>query len=111
VRQAVELAARLDGTTLCIQGPPGTGKTYTAAAIIASLLRDGKCIGVTSNSHKAIVNLMNAVVEALDAAAGRFPLVKVGNTDDADGIRDPIRVAGSKEAAEASGTGPSLFGG
>ena len=111
VGQAVELAARLDGTTLCIQGPPGTGKTYTAAAIIASLLRNEKSIGVTSNSHKAIVNLMNAVVDALGAEAGQFRLVKVGNPEDAEGARTPIQVAGSKDAGQACGSGGSLFGG
>lgn len=48
----------MEGSCLTIQGPPGTGKTYTASHIIAQLMRDGKKVGITSNSHKAINNLM-----------------------------------------------------
>ena len=62
-----DLVGRLDGSTLCIQGPPGTGKTYTAAAIIVELLRRGKRVGVTANSHKVILNLMRAVVTSAPA--------------------------------------------
>jgi hypothetical protein len=43
-----------DNSYLFIQGPPGTGKTFTAAQAILSLLRAGKRIGISSNSHKAI---------------------------------------------------------
>lgn len=58
---AIRLARDLDSSCLCLQGPPGTGKTWTGARIILALLKDGKKVGVTSNSHKAILNLMAAV--------------------------------------------------
>ena len=48
----------LDHSYLFIQGPPGTGKTYTAAQAIVALLRAGKRVGVSSNSHKAINKLL-----------------------------------------------------
>ena len=48
----------LKGSILCVQGPPGSGKTYTAAHIILNLIQKGKRVGVTSNSHKAILNLL-----------------------------------------------------
>ena len=51
-------AASMRGSLLCIQGPPGTGKTYTASFTILSLLKSGKNVGITSNSHKAIQNLL-----------------------------------------------------
>ena len=71
----VALALALDSTTLCIQGPPGTGKTFTAAAVIAELMRKGKKVGVTANSHKVILNLLGAVVEArAEARRGRVHL-------------------------------------
>lgn len=50
--------ADLDRSCLIVQGPPGTGKTYTTARAIAALLRDGKRVAVSSNSHKAINNLL-----------------------------------------------------
>ena len=66
--QISDLVSRLDGTTLCIQGPPGTGKTFTAAAVIVDLLKQGKRVGVTATSHKVILNLLGAVVEAREEA-------------------------------------------
>src|SRR5690606_19934815 len=58
------LALALDGTVLPIQGPPGSGKTYLGARMIVSLIRQGKKVGVTANSHKVIVNLLDEVCKA-----------------------------------------------
>lgn len=58
---AIDVIRRMDQTTLCIQGPPGCGKTYLAARAIMALLAEGKKIGITSNSHKAIELLINEV--------------------------------------------------
>ncbi len=51
----------LTDSTLFIQGPPGAGKTYTGSHVIVDLLRAGKRIGITSNSHHAINNLLSAI--------------------------------------------------
>jgi predicted RecB family nuclease len=75
------LARNLDGSALIIQGPPGTGKTYTGAHVIAALLADGKRIGVTSNSHKAINNLLHAVEAAVAARGESFRGVKKCDSD------------------------------
>lgn len=48
----------LDNSYLTIQGPPGSGKTYTAKHVIAKLLKLGKKVGISSNSHKAINHLL-----------------------------------------------------
>ncbi|MCF6148671.1 MAG: TM0106 family RecB-like putative nuclease [Candidatus Kuenenia sp.] len=72
---AIRLARDLNNSCLCIQGPPGTGKTYTAAKVISSLLSDGKNIGITSNSHKAILNLMRAVCQH---SPDTFSCIKAG---------------------------------
>jgi uncharacterized protein len=82
VTRTCDLAARLDGSTLCIQGPPGTGKTYTAAAVIAALLRRGTRVGVTAQSHKVVMNAMRAVAKALKQEAVSARLYKVGEYDD-----------------------------
>lgn len=55
--EVISAAVNLDNSYLCIQGPPGTGKTYTGGHIIAELLSRGKRVGITSNSHDAILNL------------------------------------------------------
>jgi uncharacterized protein len=69
----------LDRSYLFIQGPPGTGKTYTAALAIIALLRIGKRVGVSSNSHKAINKLLLEVEKHAKASGFRFSGVKKGN--------------------------------
>lgn len=59
---ALEAIAALDNSYLFIQGPPGAGKTYTSSQIIVELIKRGKKIGIASNSHKAIHNLLEKVV-------------------------------------------------
>ena len=53
----------LEKSYFFIQGPPGTGKTHTSADIIVELIRREKKIGVSSNSHKAINNLLHKIEE------------------------------------------------
>ena len=64
VDAALRIIGLMNGGCLVIQGPPGTGKTYTASCMIDSLLAAGKKVGVTSNSHKAVVNLLKACGDA-----------------------------------------------
>ncbi|OHD02787.1 MAG: hypothetical protein A3H25_07845 [Sphingomonadales bacterium RIFCSPLOWO2_12_FULL_63_15] len=58
---AVDALIALDSSYLLIQGPPGAGKTYTSSQAIVALLAAGKRVGVASNSHKAINNLLSDV--------------------------------------------------
>ena len=63
IPQSVEIVKNLNNSYLTIQGPPGTGKTYSSASIIIELMKIGKKVGVTSNSHEAIKNLLIAIEE------------------------------------------------
>lgn len=56
--EIIHAIRHLDNSYLTIQGPPGSGKTYTAKHVIAELLKLGKKIGISSNSHKAINHLL-----------------------------------------------------
>jgi len=60
---AVLIAPRLQGTYLAIQGPPGSGKTTIGVEIILELVKAGKRVGVTANSHKVIGNLLDKLME------------------------------------------------
>ena len=51
----------MNSTYLTIQGPPGTGKTYNSARMIIELMKEGKKVGVSSNSHEAIKNLLSEI--------------------------------------------------
>lgn len=56
---AQTIAKTLDEQNACIvQGPPGTGKSYTIATIIASYLRNGKTVCVTTMANKGLVELI-----------------------------------------------------
>jgi len=70
----VNAVAAMDNTCLCIQGPPGAGKPSTAKNIIAALVRQGKRIGIMSNSHAAIINLLD---KAYHTIYENFRVVKV----------------------------------
>lgn len=66
----------LKESVLFIQGPPGCGKTFHSAQIILGLLKAGKRIGVSSNSHKAIINLLHGIEKAALKDGFRFFGVK-----------------------------------
>ncbi|MDO5504652.1 MAG: TM0106 family RecB-like putative nuclease, partial [Actinomycetia bacterium] len=55
----------MDDSYVAVQGPPGTGKTYIGGHVIADLvLRHGWKVGVTSQSHKAVENILSSVIKA-----------------------------------------------
>jgi uncharacterized protein len=63
----------MDETCLCIQGPPGAGKTYTAEKVITQLIKEGCRVGIMSNSHAAIMNLL----EPVSKSSPDIPMAKV----------------------------------
>lgn len=89
VQKAVAAICALRSSALVVQGPPGTGKTYTAARAIVELLGDGKRVGVSSNSHKAINKLLEEVEKIAAERKLEFRGVKKcsGDDDEFDGTR------------------------
>jgi uncharacterized protein len=79
---AIRVVQALDHSFLAIQGPPGAGKTWTGAEMICALVRSGKRVGVTANSHKVIRKLL---AETIDAAKRNGVAVSVGHKDKEDG--------------------------
>lgn len=79
-KEIAEAVIRMDHTCMSIQGPPGTGKTYTASHTILELLRQGKRVGISSNSHKAIENLLLRIVELANTEDVFVRVAKVGKT-------------------------------
>lgn len=61
IEDIAQAVASLDGSYLFIQGPPGAGKTYTGSHVIVDLMQRGFKVGISSNSHKAINNLLASV--------------------------------------------------
>jgi uncharacterized protein len=83
VEAAIRVASEMQCGCFVIQGPPGTGKTFTASHVISALLARGKRVGITSNSHKAIENLLKSCGEAL-ASNGGIRGIKVGSDGDGE---------------------------
>jgi uncharacterized protein len=65
--QIIKSVSALNNSFLTIQGPPGTGKTYTGARIIADLVKSGKRVAISANSHKALQHLLLAAKQVLNA--------------------------------------------
>ncbi|MBV8690421.1 MAG: TM0106 family RecB-like putative nuclease, partial [Actinobacteria bacterium] len=63
---AKRCASGLLGSYLPIQGPPGSGKTWTATRVIVDLVRQGKRVGITANSHAVIGQLLCQVADEAD---------------------------------------------
>ena len=74
--------SNLDESYLFIQGPPGAGKTYTGSHVIADLIKAGKRVAVTSNSHKAINNLLHAVERVAQERGVAFSGAKKSTTEE-----------------------------
>ena len=82
VEAVIDAVSRLEDSYLFIQGPPGAGKTYTGSHVIAALLKQGKKVGVSSNSHKAINNLLHAIETCATDQGVRFRGVKKSSGDE-----------------------------
>ncbi|MDW7773730.1 MAG: TM0106 family RecB-like putative nuclease [Desulfobulbaceae bacterium] len=86
LQQVINTIAALDQSYLFIQGPPGAGKTYTGTHVIVELLKRGLRVGVSSNSHKAINNLLKGVEEIALADNFSFSGAKKSNRDKPDSL-------------------------
>lgn len=69
---------------LPIQGPPGTGKSFTGAHMICALVKAGKRVGVCSNSHKVIRNLLDKVIEVSDELSLDLQCIQKPNVKEDD---------------------------
>jgi uncharacterized protein len=93
--------AALDRSYLFIQGPPGAGKTYTGSHVIVNLLQAGKRVAVTSNSHKAIHNLLTGVVERCEERHFAPSAMKKASAGKQDSFFDGALIDDMTDAAEA----------
>ncbi|KKB79713.1 nuclease [Devosia soli] len=97
---------RMENTVLPVQGPPGSGKTYVTARTILSLVEAGYRVGVASNSHEAIRNVLMGCVDALkDVKLTRTLDIihKVSSDDDGYPDNSPVRRTTDNANAAAGG--------
>ena len=107
---AIRLCSHLEGGILPIQGPPGAGKTYTGARMICELIRQGKTVGITANSHKVIRNLFEGVIK--EATKQRMTIRCAHRTNDLAPAQPMLTlVKGNPDFFQALGTGIQVGGG
>ncbi|QOF73651.1 TM0106 family RecB-like putative nuclease [Aminobacter sp. SR38] len=107
----IAAVAAMNGTALPIQGPPGTGKTYVTARAILALVRDGARVGIASNSHEAIRNVLMGCLNALEDVDLPITLDLVHKVSgDDDGYPDDCPVRRTADNAEAAGSGHVVGG-
>jgi predicted RecB family nuclease len=109
--EAIDVVGRLGNSYVFIQGPPGAGKTFTGSRIVVELLRRGKRVGITSNSHKVIHNLLDAVVKAAEEESFKFHGLKKSSRGDPETEFDHPWFTNSGDPDEVFATGASLIAG
>jgi uncharacterized protein len=80
-KRLVRALAR-EGCVLPIQGPPGTGKTFTAARMIADLMKMGCRVGITAVSHNVISNVLREVCKVTTELGIPFRAIQKSNGND-----------------------------
>lgn len=87
-----------------IDGPPGTGKTQTILNLIASLIAQGKTVGVVAGANSAVDN----VIDKLTEEGYGFLVASLGNAErvkefhQREGILEQRREAWAKKASTAA---------
>ena len=96
---AILRAMAVEGSVLPVQGPPGTGKTYLGARMIVALLRAGRRVGITANSHRVITRLLDEACEAAGREGVTLHAIQKPDSEGEDGSRDPcVTVTDSNRA-------------
>lgn len=107
----INAVLRMDETVLPVQGPPGTGKTYVTARAILALVRKGYRVGMASNSHEAIRNVLMGCLMALEDQDLPIDLELVHKVSgDQDGYPDDCAVTRTNDNATAAATGHVVGG-
>ena len=92
-----------------IDGPPGTGKTQTILNLIASLIAQGKTVGVVAGANSAVDN----VIDKLTEEGYGFLVASLGKTERVqefhrrEGILEQRREAWAQKASTASPGAPA----
>jgi predicted RecB family nuclease len=111
LEHAKDLASGLDRSYLFIQGPPGSGKTYSGARLILHLIAQGMRVGVTSQSHSAIHELLAAVEEAAGEDYPQLEFHGLHKASDEDSKYDGTYITSSTSNAAVAGSDAELKSG
>ena len=97
---ARRLVLLMDGTALPVQGPPGSGKTWTGAEMILELVRSGRKVGIVAFTHRAIINLLDEVLE--HAALAGMRVAAIRKLESAEEAPDSSRYRSTTDSREVA---------
>ena len=80
-KEAVQKAVSSNGVFL-LQGPPGTGKTQVISEIVGHLIKDGKRVLISSETHKAIDNVFERLPKIAEIRPIRLMTTLSGKDSD-----------------------------
>ena len=109
IDQRNAIRAALTHQISIIDGPPGTGKTQTILNLIASLIAQGKTVGVVAGANSAVDN----VIDKLTEEGYGFLVASLGKTERVqefhrrEGILEQQREAWAQKASTASSGAPA----
>ena len=109
IDQRNAIRAALTHQISIIDGPPGTGKTQTILNLIASLIAQGKSVGVVAGANSAVDN----VIDKLTEEGYGFLVASLGKTERVqefhrrEGILEQRREAWAQKASTASPGAPA----
>ena len=109
IDQRNAIRAALTHQISIIDGPPGTGKTQTILNLIASLIAQGKTVGVVAGANSAVDN----VIDKLTEEGYGFLVASLGKTERVqefhrrEGILEQQREAWAQKASSASPGAPA----
>ncbi len=99
---ARRLVLLMDDTALPVQGPPGSGKTWAGAEMILELVQAGRKVGIVAFTHRAIINLLDEVLEHAGRTGIRVAAIrKVENGEEAPDAARYRSATDNREVAEA----------
>ena len=111
IDQRNAIRAALTHQISIIDGPPGTGKTQTILNLIASLIAQGKSVGVVAGANSAVDNVVDKLTEEgygfLVATVGSVERVK--EFHQREGILEQKREAWARHASDDSSGAPTAI--
>ncbi len=111
IDQRNAIRAALTHQISIIDGPPGTGKTQTILNLIASLIAQGKSVGVVAGANSAVDNVVDKLTEEgygfLVATVGSVERVK--EFHQREGILEQKREAWARHASDGSSGAPTAI--
>ena len=111
IDQRNAICSALENQISVIDGPPGTGKTQTILNLIATLVAQGKTVGIVAGANSAVEN----VVDKLTEEGYDFLVATLGSRDRVDAfcasqtIKDQNRGDWQREAQQRLKESPGLI--